>query len=689
MKFSLLPLITCLSTLLFISTAQSQLAGSGNAYDFNSNYISIPNNASLNSSVITLEAWIKADSWGTNIWENVIISKDGWAAGEQGYTLRAGANGSLSFNIGPVAAPWQEVTTGPLMALGQWYHVAGSYDGTTMRIFINGEEINTFSYTGAIDVSTYEVTIGRISYTAGGSRYFDGMIDEVKIWNSAIPQSTLQDYMCKKVTAAHPQYASLVGYWNMDASGTVVDASPNANDGTNFGAVQMASGAAIGDESIHTYTSPVDLTLPWMGTDSLQVVSSSAINTVHVYRVDDAPMNTAADPSITAMNPTHYYGVFAGGSNYSLDVTYHYEINALGGGQYLNLAGRTDGTVTPWMPQNAILTQPTLTLDQTYTSRQELILAVSCPQVNVNLSGAQSICLGDTLTLVDQSSATTQWYWHDANGPIPGETWPSMDVTTSGDYYLVGNDGACADTSATINVTVNTLPTVSFGALATQHCENDQDMVIPAGTPAGGGYSGTGILAGSFSPSTAGVGTYTLYYNYADLSTGCSNTDSLTVDVYAAPSTPVITANGGDLCISSAGAGATYEWFVDGNPIAGATDTCYTPTANGDYSVVVTSTEGCTASSSNVTIDNIGLEEDFLASIQITPNPTNGVIYVTLPANGKEVHWTLVNANGQVLMNTRTSNAKFEVDLEQFGNGIYYLTFETQTDHFVHKVVKH
>ncbi|MCB0846863.1 MAG: hypothetical protein KDE26_26620, partial [Bacteroidetes bacterium] len=82
---------TLLSTLLFIgfSSLFAQSPGSGSTLTFDgiNDYVNISNTAALNpTSAITVEAWIKADTWGINPWSNSIINKEGWALGPQGYT---------------------------------------------------------------------------------------------------------------------------------------------------------------------------------------------------------------------------------------------------------------------------------------------------------------------------------------------------------------------------------------------------------------------------------------------------------------------------------------------------------------------------------------------------------------------------------------------------------------------------
>lgn len=672
----------------------SQSPGSGNAYDFNSNYISVPHNVSINPDFITLEAWIKADSWATNVWENVIISKDGWANGDEGYVLRTGANGTLSFNFS-LGAAWTELTSSAgAMVTGQWYHVAGTFDGTTMKIYINGVEVGSQAASGIVNTGTYDLTIGRAAYTVGGNRYFDGVIDEVRVWSEAVPQSSIQDYMCKKVTAAHPQYASLGGYWNFDAAGLVTDSSPNGNDGTNIGAIQFASGAAIGDESIYSYGSPIDITLAYGIVDSIQIESIATAQPTHLYRVDMAPNVTTTPSSIVQVDDSHYYGVFVGGSG-SYDMSYYYDGNpmAVGNEQYLNLAGRTDGTEVLWFSQGATVNIPLSKVEKTLSLRVEVMLAAICSSANLNISGAQSVCAGDTISLFDQV-ANSNYQWNDANGVIAGATTNALDVWTAGDYYLVANNGICTDTSNTVNLTVSPYPTVEFGAFLSDFCTSDADLAFSGATPAGGTYSGTGVLGSDFSPSTAGAGTHMLYYQYTNTG-GCADMDSLEVTVNAQPTQPVVVWNllldtVQELCTDGCGNGSTLEWFLDGNSVQSGTDTCLMVATNGLYTVTCTY-NGCTSeSSTGYLIDDLGVnsisEIDF---ISISPNPTNDFILISLGTDNETTFKvTLINTSGRILLNKSHNGNSVELDLSNYGTGMYIVSIETANGAIAKKVMR-
>lgn len=112
--------------------------------------------------------------------------------------------------------------------------------------------------------------------------------------------------------------------------------------------------------------------------------------------------------------------------------------------------------------------------------------------------------------------------------------------------YTYTDENGCQN-SATDNITVNPLPVVSITNVANPYCVEVQSANLQL-SPSGGQLSGTGVSSNQFSPSAAGVGTYTLTYEYTDAN-GCENSTTASVQVtQAAP--PTITAPA-QLCVDA------------------------------------------------------------------------------------------------------------------------------------------
>ena len=222
---------------LFISiviTSNAQTNTKSILFNGTTDSISVPHSASLNpTAALTIEAWIKPNSFGTNLWDNYIVGKDDWSSGSSGYCLRCGAGGKLSFNLSSGSGAWKEVTSTTLIATNTWTHVAGTFNGTTLTIYINGIQSGTLSYSGAINPSTYNLNIGSVPYKSSGGRLFNGNIDQVEVWNVALTSAQVNQYMNCPPTGTE---TALVGFWNFEegTGATVTDLTSNHNNGTIY-----------------------------------------------------------------------------------------------------------------------------------------------------------------------------------------------------------------------------------------------------------------------------------------------------------------------------------------------------------------------------------------------------------------------------------------------------------------------
>ncbi len=116
-------------------------------------------------------------------------------------------------------------------------------------------------------------------------------------------------------------------------------------------------------------------------------------------------------------------------------------------------------------------------------------------------TGSQSICLGAYAQLVgsaaEPGATTYQWYVAGTNNQVSNMPNPYLNPITTTSYELVVNVGGCLSSrSAPVTVTVNAQPTVTT-QLGESFCENDPDQELLFATPAGGRWTGVGIVGAS------------------------------------------------------------------------------------------------------------------------------------------------------------------------------------------------
>lgn len=164
--------------------AAGLLAGeSDTAVDFDGkdDHVSITPVSALNmTSEVTLEAWIKADAL-----QGSIIRRN------NSYELRAQSDGSVLFRVWVGEAVQSLTSTEGKVKTGAVYHVAGTYDGSTMRIFLNGKEIASKAQSGSLTHNSNTLYFARNDFS---NTYFDGEIDEVAIYDEALPEATLSQH---------------------------------------------------------------------------------------------------------------------------------------------------------------------------------------------------------------------------------------------------------------------------------------------------------------------------------------------------------------------------------------------------------------------------------------------------------------------------------------------------------------
>ena len=170
--------------------------GRGLTFNGSSSYVTVNDSNSLDLATgYTLEAWVKPAS----IKSGNILAKE--MPNGAVYNLYAYEDADLpvaSFNDG---ADYR-VTTGPSqLPINTWSHLVATYDRQTLRIYVNGVQVASRAYTSNIQTSTGALRIGGNSIWG---EYFNGVIDELRIYNRALTATDIQGNMATAVATANP-----------------------------------------------------------------------------------------------------------------------------------------------------------------------------------------------------------------------------------------------------------------------------------------------------------------------------------------------------------------------------------------------------------------------------------------------------------------------------------------------------
>lgn len=301
--------------------------GPGKAIDFaGSNSIEHVNlglglSDSLDTSDFTIEMWIKVESTSS---DPAFIGNKNWNSGSNtGFVLcRRNAN-MFRFNFKPSGGSRvdYDVTVGN--GIAAWNHFAMVVDRSgNLTAYVNGEQVGT-----PIDISsdagkalhgTLPIRIGNDG-TGSYSPYFNGKMDEVRIWKSKRTAAEIRQFMCRKLTGNE---TDLYAYYNMEGTSSTTLANNATATGTTFDGtlqnspVRVKSGAAIGDTSVYVYANTwtnrsLQLSTANRGTITIDSFSGSGAY-MQLYRIVDTPdLKSGLTPS---NNNDVYYGIVASGS---------------------------------------------------------------------------------------------------------------------------------------------------------------------------------------------------------------------------------------------------------------------------------------------------------------------------------------------------------------------------------------
>ena len=154
-------------------------------FDGDGDYVDVGEDPSLTfTEAITVACWIKVRAFDRN-WNAIITKGDDWVL------ARTRSDNRVAFLcLGLVGGGWPEVYSDDVND-GNWHHIAGTYDGSELCIYRDGSNINSKSVHGSINSKWSKVLIGENGQAR--NRYWNGLIDDVRIYNRALTAEEIAD----------------------------------------------------------------------------------------------------------------------------------------------------------------------------------------------------------------------------------------------------------------------------------------------------------------------------------------------------------------------------------------------------------------------------------------------------------------------------------------------------------------
>ena len=258
----------------------------GDALLFNGcgSVVTIPDSASLRLTTgMTLEAWV-LPTVVSNAWRDVIYK------GNDNYYLEATSYYTKPAGGMIIGNSHVEAYGSSPLACNTWAHLAVTYDGTALRLYINGELVSCTPHTGNIKTSNNPLQIGGDNIFG---QYFAGLIDEVRMYNRGLSASEIRSDMDTPLDL--PLLADISGPAEVlrgepaDFTLIAIDSSPafqaapfafivDWGDGSPAETVTGVSGTIVS----HTFNTAGPLTVSVTAADQIGTTSHQATRSVHV-----------------------------------------------------------------------------------------------------------------------------------------------------------------------------------------------------------------------------------------------------------------------------------------------------------------------------------------------------------------------------------------------------------------------
>ncbi|MDP5027906.1 MAG: hypothetical protein NWQ14_06750, partial [Flavobacterium sp.] len=301
------------------SAPQMLLLGTSINLDGVNDYLYGPSSTSLSlegSTSITLEAWVNPTVFSSAHFAGPIMYKGG---GGESYRLGVGGSGRVGLTVANQWSNHTLETADNAVALNTWQHIAATYDGTTkiLKIYINGVQVATNTNTQSFNLNGSYGTfnIGRDPYNS--NRWFNGSIDEARVWNITRSASEIATNFNNQVSSsstglmAYYRFNQGIGGGDNTSITSIYDNSVNDNTLT-------VSGLAMNGTTSNLIENGASISGP---------INNAASGSSYVFSYSGAYTNGSWSTSNSSVATINSSGILTVVSNGSLDIIYSFDLN--------------------------------------------------------------------------------------------------------------------------------------------------------------------------------------------------------------------------------------------------------------------------------------------------------------------------------------------------------------------------
>ena len=222
---------------------------------------------------VTVEAWVRSSRVGAF----TAVSK---AAGDgSGSTIELGVRNDGLATISMLVGGLMRTVVGGSVTSGDWTHLAATYDGRSIRLYVNGRPANHVYTTGNVVVGTGPFVLGGTFVNGVPASRFEGSMAGVAIWRTALDMDTIQDHFRGGLATRIAPTPDTVALYHFDGTGQRVDdATTNVNHG------QLGTDANVGDDD------PVRATLAHAPAPTASGIANLRVRLTKTIGTDASPM---------------------------------------------------------------------------------------------------------------------------------------------------------------------------------------------------------------------------------------------------------------------------------------------------------------------------------------------------------------------------------------------------------------